>query len=197
MARPQQSMDVPPGTIFPVEVDPPFGFDPEDLNTWPPNGRYEYVDGRLLYMPPCGDDQGDCAFATVGFLWSWMQSHPDFVGRTNEIGVSWPDGKRGIDVAVWRRNDLGPNTGGFVRVPPLLAVEIAGELDRESYLVDKAHWYLARSVAIVWLVLPETREVVVLADDAERRYGIGETLAAHPALPGLAPTVADFFRQLG
>jgi hypothetical protein len=50
---------VPLETQFPVEVRPPPGFDADKLSTWPDDpGRFEYVDGRLLYMPPCGDAQG-------------------------------------------------------------------------------------------------------------------------------------------
>ncbi len=188
---------VPPTTYFPVEVVPPPGFDPDDLSTWPKDsGRYEFVDGRLLYMPPCGEEQGSVTAGVVMALASWSLSHPEFVVRTNEIGVSWGRNKRGIDVAIWRRANLGPASDGFATVAPLLAVEVAGQNDREPYLRQKAAWYLANDVEIVWLVFPETREVIVPVAGQETRYGVGDTLAAHPALPGLEPLVADFFRQL-
>ncbi len=51
-------------------------------------------------------------------------------------------------------------------------------------------------VRLVWLVLPKTREIVVMWANGETRYGPGNRLAAHPALPGLEPAVADFFDQL-
>ncbi len=188
---------VPPATRFPVEVDPPPGFDPDDLATWPEDpGRFEYVGGRLLYMPPCGEIQGTSAIDAGYLLRRWQEEHPDFVVRGNEIGVAWGPDKRGIDVAVWRRSDLDAPTWGFARVAPLLAVEVAGQDDREPYLREKAAWYLARGVKFVWLVLPEMREVIVLLGGQETRYRVGQRLAAHEALPGLAPAVADFFRQL-
>jgi Uma2 family endonuclease len=188
---------VPPETEFPVTVRPPPGFDPDDLSTWPRDpGRFEYVDGRLLYMPLCGETQSDVVTATVGLLWTWHTSHPEFLIRTNEIGVAFGRDRRGIDVAIWRRRDLGPSSQGFARVPPLLAIEVAGRDDREPYLREKGAWYLARGVTIVWLVLPETREVIVLSKGSENRYGPDQELAATEALPGLAPVVADFFRQL-
>jgi len=41
-----------------VELDPPLGFDPARLEAWPAvEGRLRWVEGRLLYMPPCGDRQ--------------------------------------------------------------------------------------------------------------------------------------------
>ena len=48
-----------PGTVrYPVELVPPEGFDPARVETWPRiDGRIEWVEGRLLYMPPCGERQ--------------------------------------------------------------------------------------------------------------------------------------------
>ena len=188
---------VPPETEFPVAVRPPPGFNPDDVRTWPDDpGRFEYVDGRLLYMPPCGEMQSATVLDAAGILAQWQREHPEFRVGTNEAGVAFGEDKRGIDIAVWRRADVGQPTSGFAVVPPLLAIEVAGQDDREPYLREKAAWYLARGVEIVWLVLPDTRKVVVLTAGQERRYRIGESLAANVVLPGLTPAVADFFRQL-
>ena len=48
-----------PGTVrYPVELVPPEGFDPARVETWPRiDGRLEWVEGRLLFMPPCGERQ--------------------------------------------------------------------------------------------------------------------------------------------
>ena len=48
-----------PGTVrYPVELVPPDGFDPARVETWPRiDGRLEWVEGRLLFMPPCGERQ--------------------------------------------------------------------------------------------------------------------------------------------
>ena len=71
MARPApsefetESIPVPGSVRFPVELTPPEGFDPARLETWPRvEGRLEWVEGRLLYMPPCGGLQ----YFTVGDL---------------------------------------------------------------------------------------------------------------------------------
>jgi Uma2 family endonuclease len=81
-------------------------------------------------------------------------------------------------------------------VPPVLAVEIAGRDEGEADLRAKAHWYLEHGVSCVWLVLPETREVVSLRVDGESRFGMGSRLSPHVALPDLAPEVGEFFTQL-
>ena len=51
-------------------------------------------------------------------------------------------------------------------------------------------------VAVVWLALPKTREVVVVTAGGETRHAVGDRLPPHPALRGLEPAVERFFRQL-
>lgn len=83
-----------------------------------------------------------------------------------------------------------------MRVPPILAVEVGGREEGEPELRAKAQWYLAHGVAVVWLVLPKSRDVLVVTAGGESRHRPGERLPPHPALPGLAPAVERFFRQL-
>jgi Uma2 family endonuclease len=78
----------------------------------------------------------------------------------------------------------------------VLAVEIAGEDEEERVLRDKALWYLEHGVAVVWLVLPETREVLVIMSSGEKRFGRADRVDAHEMLPGLEPEVARLFAQL-
>jgi Uma2 family endonuclease len=103
---------------------------------------------------------------------------------------------RGADAAVWRRADVGEYVGRYRRTPPVLAVEIAGELDEETSLRDKARWYLDRGVSVVWLLFPAERRLVVLTDTAEGTLGATDTLAAHADLPGLEPLVDELFAQV-
>lgn len=103
---------------------------------------------------------------------------------------------RAADAAVWRSNDFGPMTHEYRRTPPVLAVEVAGRDEGEDTLRTKARWYLDAGVLVVWLVLPTTREVVVLTRAGEARCGAADRLEEHAALPGLAPATADPFAQL-
>ncbi len=185
------------GVHFPLELAPPPGFRSEEPTTWPEvTGRLEYVARRLLYMPPCGDDQQDVAASVMGILEPWAMGQRDFVATGNEAGMLLGGEVRAADAAVWRKADLGNRTGGFRRVPPVLCVEVAGKDESETELREKARWYLDRGVEVVWIALPASREVVVLRQDGEARYGEGETLPAQAALPGLAPAIARFFWQL-
>jgi Uma2 family endonuclease len=188
---------VPRSARFPIEIEPPPGFCVEDPATWPRiDGRMEYVGGRLLYMPPCGDIQQGVSVSVVVILGTWGEEHPEFFVGGNEAGMLLGGDTRGAEGAVWRRDRLGPQTGGCIRVPPILAVEVAGREEGERELREKARWYFDHGVEVVWIVLPNTREVVVLSSGRETRCREGDRLPGCAALPGLESPVERFFRQL-
>jgi Uma2 family endonuclease len=196
--QPDEDTIAVPGTVrFPVELEPPAGFDPERVETWPRvEGRLEWVEGRLLYMPPCGTLQQQTVADVVTTLGIWLRSHAEFALGTNEAGMILRDGVRGADAAIWRRAALGPAHGGFARVPPTLAVEVSGRDEAETALRAKARWYLQRGVEVVWLLLVKEREVIVRTREGESRHRMGEHLPSHASLPDLTPTIADLFRQI-
>ena len=182
---------------FPVELRLPLGFDPARAETWPAvAGKLEYVEGKLLFMPPSGDSQQDVVTDVVYVLRAWSAAHPEFVVGSNEAGMLLGEDVRAAGCAVWRRADLGEHTGGYRRVPPTLAVEVAGRDDDEGALLDKARWYLDHGVTCVWLVLPASREVVLVTATGTARLKSESSLPSTPALPGLEPRVAELFAQL-
>jgi Uma2 family endonuclease len=203
MARPapselgEETIPVPGTVRFPVELTPPEGFDPARIETWPRvEGRLEWVAGRLLYMPPCGDGQQDTVADLVTVLGIWLREHRDFVVGTNEAGIYLGEDTRGADGAVWRRADVGPYEGGFRRVPPILAAEVAGRYESEAALREKAGWYRAAGVVVVWILLPKEREVLVITGAGESRHRLGDRLPADPRLPDLVPRVDELFAQV-
>lgn len=183
---------------FPLRLPVPDGFDPDRLETWPHvTGRLEWVEGTLWYMPPTGDDQQDTTADVVTELNLWRRAHPEFVVGTNEAGMKLSGDVRAADAAVWRRTDLpAENTGGLRRTPPVLAVEVAGVDDTVEGLREKAAWYLDHGVVCVWILVPRSRTALVIRADGEIEFTARDTIAEHPALPGLGPRVADLFRQL-
>jgi Uma2 family endonuclease len=184
------------GVRFPIELRPA-GFHADDLSTWPEaNGRLEWVAGKLLYMPPCADIQQDVAVDVVHILRTWSEAHPEFVVGGNEAGMKLGDDVRAADAALWLRAEVGPSVGRLRHVPPRLAVEVAGQDEDESALRTKAEWYLAHGVLVVWIVLPTSREIVVIRQDGASRHARGERIPAVGHLPDLAPDVSRFFAQL-
>jgi hypothetical protein len=106
------------------------------------------------------------------------------------------DDVRAADAAVWHRSEADPRWPGLVEALPVLAVEVAGRDEPVAMLREKAQSYLAHGVSVVWLVLPEEREVVVLTRSGHATFHPGAALPAHTALPDLTPQVDDLLRQV-
>ena len=192
----EETIPVPRSVRFPVELVPPQGFDPVRLETWPwVAGRLEWVGGRLLYMPPCARLQWVTVADLVTTLGTWGRSHPEFEVGTNEAGMALAGAVRAADAAIWRRTELGADSG-LARVPPVLAAEVAGRDESEIELREKARWYLDAGVAVVWCLLPEQREVLVVTRAGESRHRERERLPSQAQLPELAPLVDELFAQV-
>jgi hypothetical protein len=149
-------------------------------------------------MPPCGDEQHDTVADVVITLGGWVRLHPEYVLGTNEAGMRLEGATRAADAAVWKRTELGAYSGGLRRVPPILAVEVAGDdtSDTESALRAKADWYLRAGIRVVWLVLPDTRSVIVVNSSRAIVLAAAERIAEVPGLPGLSPSVRELFVQI-
>ncbi|HEY8079201.1 MAG TPA: Uma2 family endonuclease [Labilithrix sp.] len=177
---------------LPLPLPIPTGFVPERPETWPVvEGRLEYVDGRLEYLPPCREIQQRVVTDVVYQLRRWTEGHPGYVVGTNEAGMLLGGEVRGADAAIWNAAPPGP---GYARTPPILAVEVLGKDETLEMLLDKALWYLDHGVEVVWTVDPASRRVHVTT-----RAGTSEIADVVPeaaALPGLAVRVADLFRQI-
>lgn len=178
---------------FPLVLPVPEGFLPADLATWPTvEGRLEYVDGRLEYMPPCGKLQQRVAPLVSADLVRWCDAHPEFVTGANEAGMKLGGDVRGADAAIWRAGE--PADHQVAHTAPVLAVEIIGRDDTLALLQEKAAWYLGRGVETVWIIDPEAREAHVVTRDGS---AVARDRLPEPAsLPGLAPLVASFFRTI-
>jgi Uma2 family endonuclease len=195
--RYEDIVTLPRAVRFPVELIPPDGFDEERLETWPQvAGRLECFNGRLLYMPPCGDLQQFTVTDVVITLGAWVRAHPEFLLGTNEAGMRLRGSTRAADAAIWRRADIGEPRGGVHRVPPVLAIEVTGDDESEPDLRAKAVWYRDSGVDVVWIIVPDSRQVLVIDQTGEHRLGSGETLPQHPSLPDLTARVDDFFVQI-
>lgn len=194
--RYDELIQIPRAVRFPIEMLVPAGFDEEQPETWPHvPGRLEWCDGRLLYMPPCCELQQATVTDVVVTLGAWVRAHPEFVLGTNEAGMRLGGATRAADAAVWKRVEFGFGSG-LARKPPVLAVEVAGDDDPEDLLLEKSRWYLEVGVAVIWIALPATREVIVVTASGRSRFARNDVLPEHPELPGLLVVTRELFAQL-
>src|SRR5437660_11271845 len=82
-----ETIPVPASVRFPVELEPPEGFRPEEPASWPRiDGRLEWVGGRLLYMPPCGWIQQGVSVRVVCILHRLHDDHSECLVGGNDVG---------------------------------------------------------------------------------------------------------------
>lgn len=182
---------------LPLPLPVPAGFDASDPASWPLcKGRLEYVGGRLLFMAPSGGLQQQTASDLMVELGLWAREHTDFVVGGNEAGMLLGGEVRAADGAVWRRAEIGAAEHRLPTVAPVLAAEIAGRDEGVELLREKARWYLDHGVEIVWLLFPADRSARVITRAGVVDVAPGGTMPADARLPGLAPTLANLFRQV-
>jgi len=134
-------------------------------------------------------------------LVQWLIGQPEPRGRvvSGEAGFRLrrdPDTSVGIDVAYVSADVIAatPATSAFFEGPPVLAVEILSPSDTQEDIDDKVSLYLELEVAIVWVINPRFRTVVVHRPGAEPElFNILQELSAEPHLPGLRVPVAKLF----
>jgi Uma2 family endonuclease len=85
---------------------------------------------------------------------------------------------------------------GAVLHLPDLAVEIKSPDDSYNRMREKARYYLANGVKMVWLIFPEKRMVEVYAPDADVEILLEhETISGRDVLPGFTLAVRDVFKD--
>jgi Uma2 family endonuclease len=106
----------------------------------------------------------------------------------------WPERhreSRAPDVSFILKERLPKNLFRFLPMAPDLAVEILSPDDSFMEVMEKVDEYLRQEVKIVWVVIANTREVLVCT--AKGKYSVRDTLTAPELLPGFELPVQDIF----
>ncbi len=171
----------------------------EEIEENPPPGRWELIDGEVVYLAPANLEHG--------FLTAWIASllnayvHPRrlgwvFAGDTGIILRRDPDRLRAPDVCFIARDRIpgGRLPDRFTALVPDLVVEVISPGDRRGEIADKTAEWLRSGARLVWIVYPRTRSVVVASGQANRRtLSEHDTLSGEPVLPGFSTPVAALF----
>jgi Uma2 family endonuclease len=161
--------------------------------------RYELVRGELKTMSPAGSRHGRIAlrigalldqFVRAQKLGEVLGAETGFTLRRNPDTVRAPDA---AFVAAARVPADGLPVGYFPGAPDL-AVEVVSPDDRAEEIKAKINEYFEAGARLVWIVYPETREVVVFRSARESVVLAGpEALDGGEVLPGFACRVAELF----
>ena len=89
-------------------------------------------------------------------------------------------------------NDEPPS--GHIRIAPDWALEVISPNDLAWKVQVKAQEYLAVGVRVVWVVYPDSREVLVYHGDSEvERLSSNDELGGYVVFPGFSCPVSDIF----
>jgi Uma2 family endonuclease len=149
-----------------MSIAVPTTYTPEDLLEMPDGELYELVDGQLVERSMGTESQW-----VSGKLFRLLA---DYV-ESRQLGWGFPDGVgyqcfpgdpgrvRKPDGSFIRMGRL-PNEElprGHCRIAPDLAIEVVSPNDLYSEVNQKVHEYLEAGVALVWVLDPDSRSVMV------------------------------------
>ncbi len=174
----------------------------EDVAALPrelPSGpvRYELDNGRLITMPPSGDEHGvvESNFTTELKIQGERRGFGQV--RCGEIGILlWrePDRLVGADAAFVASRSLPARRTreGYLATIPELVVEVVSKNDSPGEVARKVEDYLSAGVQVVWVADPRGRTVTEYRAGREpRAYGEEDVLTVDDLIPGFRLRVGD------
>jgi Uma2 family endonuclease len=136
-------------------------------------------------------------------LSEWLDRQPEPRGELlgGEAGCRLrrnPDTTVGVDL-IYISAELAarePTDTTLIDGVPILAVEILSPSDKEEETNEKVDDYLSAGVALVWIVDPHDRTVLVYRPGVEPElFNVRQELSGEPHLPGFRVPVAHIFAR--
>lgn len=158
----------------------------------------ELVAGEVVEVAPGSVEHGRVALTAAFPLQVFLREHPigEILGNDTGFLLSRnPDIVRGPDIAFVRRERLAnlPREGFFPGAPDL-AVEVVSPNDLAQEVERKVQDYLTAGAALVWVLYPETRHVMVYRPGGEARVlSRKDALEGADVLPGFTCKVEELF----
>ena len=149
-------------------------------------------------MAPTSDLHGEIAGLITFYLIGYVLEHDLGSVRSAETGFLIsrdPDVVRAADVAFIskERGAQIADRDKYTPFPPDLAVEVVSFDDLADSLQAKIRDYLEAGVRLLWVIHPQTQQVVVYTTDSQTTLSVGDTLTGGEVLPGFALPLAKLF----
>jgi Uma2 family endonuclease len=171
-----------------VSATPHKDWTDDELMALPDDGKYELIDGELVYMSPAGGRHGAIAVELSMRIRAFAGEHG--LGRVfdGQTGFRLANGNlRSPDVSFVQGSRLPEGIpSGFLHLAPDLAIEILSPDDRAADVARKVAEYLSVGVRLLWVIDPETSTAVVYRPGAAPRSPEAGTLDGEDVLPGFA-----------
>jgi Uma2 family endonuclease len=161
--------------------------------------RYELIQGELRTMTPAGFQHGDITAELGSRLRTYVRAKRLGTVPAAETGYrlkSNPDTVRAPDVSFvsQARVDQVGKVKGYFPGAPDLAVEVVSPDDAAADIQAKVSEYFQAGTSLVWIIYPNTREVVVFRSTRESLTLSGQdNLEGGDVIPGFTCSVAELF----
>jgi Uma2 family endonuclease len=189
--------------MMPADMEPSW-ISTEDLLALPEDGVERWLMGGALREKPTAvrDRAHSRVMARVArFLDVWLDDQPEPRGSVlcGEAGVRLrrdPDTTVGADV-VYISAEVAARLSEettLIDGVPVLVVEILSPNDTQAQIDEKVDGYLNAGVALVWVIDPHDRTVLIYRPGTEPELiNVRQELSAEPHLPGFRVPVAQLF----
>ncbi len=171
----------------------------EDLEARSSRGeRYELIEGELVEVSPGRRLHAVIQLRIGSRLLAFVDEHDLGIVGTEEgfILQSNPDTVLAPDVSFVSRARLTPESPGWSRVPPDLAVEVVSPSNSQPEIDRKVCIYLSGGVKVVWIVYPERKSIVIHEPEKSPQILSGDqSLEGGTVLPGFALPLSLLFGE--
>ncbi|MEP6832539.1 MAG: Uma2 family endonuclease, partial [Gemmatimonas sp.] len=176
---------------------------PEEFLVYPlENVKAELVRGELRVSPPGGAPHGSAGARLIVMLAAHVD--PRKLGRVFGDGIGYqllqlPRTVRVPDASFVRADQLPPEgiRAGLFKFAPAIAIEVLSPSETASELQEKLDDYRVAGTALVWVVDPVKRTVMVVGRDAPLTVlREGERLSGGEVLPEFSCAVEEIFEGI-
>jgi Uma2 family endonuclease len=175
-------------------------FTAADLLAMPDGKDFELVDGELVERN-VSVLSSNVEFRVLRKLAQYDPNDERVICLTSSNGIRCfpnPNTVRKPDISVVKRERLSPQhwQEGFLTIAPDVVIEVISPNDLASETEEKVEQYIAAGIALIWVINPETRTIVVNRRDSSiNRLRENDELSGENVLVGFHCKVAELFPE--
>jgi len=190
------SKNVPASVKHPLPIDQRTDVTVDELERTSLPYPAELYNGKVVFKM-AAFAHGKIQLRIAGKLDHYLEQNPIGEAVTETNFQLWPERRnqsRIPDIAFVKKERVPEDQWRFADLAPDLAVEIISPEDKFLKVLNKVDAYLEQGTQIVWVVISDTREVLVCT--ATSKHSVKDVLTAPELLPGFELPVGKIFEGL-